>query len=93
MTHVTGEGLIVSLVCSDYKGRSCLHHAASEGYTQTMDILLSANIKLLDNEDEDGGLLNTLCCHAVALQHCEVAGLKVEPSARAGHKADVHPGV
>ncbi|KAJ0059586.1 hypothetical protein NL108_001965 [Boleophthalmus pectinirostris] len=38
----------------DYKGWSCLHHAASEGYTQTMDILISANIKLLDKTDEDG---------------------------------------
>lgn len=42
------------LVYSDYKGWSCLHHAASEGYTQTMDILLSANPKLLDKTDEDG---------------------------------------
>lgn len=39
---------------SDYKGWSCLHHAASEGYTQTMAILLSANLKLLDKTDEDG---------------------------------------
>uniref|UniRef100_A0A3B4A5A0 Ion transport domain-containing protein n=1 Tax=Periophthalmus magnuspinnatus TaxID=409849 RepID=A0A3B4A5A0_9GOBI len=38
----------------DYKDWSCLHHAASEGYTQTMEILLSANIKLLDKSDEDG---------------------------------------
>lgn len=41
------------LMRSDYKGRSCLHHAAAEGYTQTMTILLAANIKLLDNTDED----------------------------------------
>lgn len=39
---------------SDYKGWTCLHHAASEGYTQTMDILLAAHIKLLDKADEDG---------------------------------------
>lgn len=45
---------LVSLACSDYKGWTCLHHAASEGYTQTMDILLSANLKLLDKTDEDG---------------------------------------
>uniref|UniRef100_A0A8C9Z3P5 Transient receptor potential cation channel, subfamily A, member 1b n=1 Tax=Sander lucioperca TaxID=283035 RepID=A0A8C9Z3P5_SANLU len=38
----------------DYKGWTCLHHAASAGYTQTMDILLSANLKLLDKTDEDG---------------------------------------
>lgn len=38
----------------DYKGWTCLHHAASEGFTQTMDILLSAHIKLLDKADEDG---------------------------------------
>uniref|UniRef100_A0A8D3D7J0 Transient receptor potential cation channel, subfamily A, member 1b n=1 Tax=Scophthalmus maximus TaxID=52904 RepID=A0A8D3D7J0_SCOMX len=43
-----------ALFHSDYKGWSCLHHAASEGYTQTMDILLSANPKLLDKTDEDG---------------------------------------
>lgn len=42
------------LVYSDYKGWTCLHHAASAGYTQTMDILLSANLKLLDKTDEDG---------------------------------------
>lgn len=42
------------LMYSDYKGWSCLHHAAAEGYTQTMTILLAANIKLLDNTDEDG---------------------------------------
>lgn len=39
---------------SDYKGWTCLHHAASAGYTQTMEILLSANLKLLDKTDEDG---------------------------------------
>lgn len=44
---------------SDYKGWTCLHHAASEGYTQTMDILLSANIKLLDKTDEDGVKITT----------------------------------
>lgn len=45
---------LACLVCSDYKGWTCLHHAASEGYTQTMDILLSANLKLLNKTDEDG---------------------------------------
>lgn len=44
----------ICLAYSDYRGWSCLHHAASEGYTQTMDILLSANPKLLDKTDEDG---------------------------------------
>ncbi|KAM4606588.1 transient receptor potential cation channel subfamily A member 1b [Polymixia lowei] len=43
-----------ALFHSDYKGWTCLHHAASEGYTHTMDILLSANLKLLDKTDEDG---------------------------------------
>ncbi|MCI4391488.1 hypothetical protein PGIGA_G00135150 [Pangasianodon gigas] len=43
-----------ALFQSDYKGWSCLHHAAAEGYTQTMTVLLAANIKLLDNTDEDG---------------------------------------
>lgn len=39
---------------SDYKGWTCLHHAANAGYTLTMDILLSTNPKLLDKADEDG---------------------------------------
>ncbi|XP_060717359.1 transient receptor potential cation channel subfamily A member 1b [Tachysurus vachellii] len=43
-----------ALFQSDYKGWSCLHHAAAEGYTQTMNVLLAANVKLLDNTDEDG---------------------------------------
>ncbi|CAB1447403.1 unnamed protein product [Pleuronectes platessa] len=43
-----------ALFHNDYKGWSCLHHAASEGYTHTMDILVSNNPKLLDNTDEDG---------------------------------------
>ncbi|XP_072513302.1 transient receptor potential cation channel subfamily A member 1b [Salminus brasiliensis] len=43
-----------ALFQSDYKGWSCLHHAAVEGYTQTMVILLAANVKLLDNTDEEG---------------------------------------
>ncbi|TSK98379.1 Transient receptor potential cation channel subfamily A member 1 [Bagarius yarrelli] len=43
-----------ALFQSDYKGWSCLHHAAAGEYTQTMTVLLAANIKLLDNTDEDG---------------------------------------
>ncbi|XP_069369144.1 transient receptor potential cation channel subfamily A member 1 [Paralichthys olivaceus] len=43
-----------ALFQSDYKGWSSLHHAASEGYTQTMDILLSTNPKLLDKTDDNG---------------------------------------
>ncbi|XP_066523799.1 transient receptor potential cation channel subfamily A member 1b isoform X2 [Hoplias malabaricus] len=43
-----------ALFQSDYKGWTCLHHAAAEGFTQTMIILLAANVKLLDNTDEDG---------------------------------------
>lgn len=42
------------VISSDYKGWSCLHHAAAEGYTQTMKILLAANVKLLDGTNEDG---------------------------------------
>uniref|UniRef100_A0A3B3TF35 Transient receptor potential cation channel subfamily A member 1 n=1 Tax=Paramormyrops kingsleyae TaxID=1676925 RepID=A0A3B3TF35_9TELE len=43
-----------ALFHSDYKGWTCLHHAAAEGYTQTMTVLLGSNIKLLDRVDEDG---------------------------------------
>ncbi|TRY99671.1 hypothetical protein DNTS_027992 [Danionella cerebrum] len=43
-----------ALFHSDYRGWSCLHHAASEGFTQTMDILLTSNIKLLNKTDADG---------------------------------------
>lgn len=39
---------------SDYRNWTCLHHAAYSGYTQTMEILLSTNTKLLDKTDEDG---------------------------------------
>lgn len=39
---------------SDYRNWTCLHHAACAGYTQTMEILLSTNPKLLDKTDEDG---------------------------------------
>lgn len=46
--------LIIVSFCSDYRGWTCLHHAAHEGYTQTMEILLSTNPKLLDKTDEDG---------------------------------------
>ncbi|XP_038819178.1 transient receptor potential cation channel subfamily A member 1-like [Salvelinus namaycush] len=42
-----------ALFHSDYKGWTCLHHAAAEGYTQTIIILLASNIKLLDKTDED----------------------------------------
>ncbi|XP_048113607.1 transient receptor potential cation channel subfamily A member 1a [Alosa alosa] len=43
-----------ALCQSDYKGCSCLHHAAAGGYTQTMDSLLGSHIKLLDKTDDDG---------------------------------------
>ncbi|CAB1341219.1 unnamed protein product, partial [Coregonus sp. 'balchen'] len=33
---------------------TCLHHAAAEGYTRTVKIVLATNIKLLDKLDEDG---------------------------------------
>jgi len=50
-----GSSVIKSVeISSDYKGWSCLHHAAAEGYTQTMKILLAANVKLLDGKNEDG---------------------------------------
>uniref|UniRef100_A0A8C6U7Q4 Transient receptor potential cation channel, subfamily A, member 1b n=1 Tax=Neogobius melanostomus TaxID=47308 RepID=A0A8C6U7Q4_9GOBI len=55
-----------ALLHCDYKGWTCLHHAASEGFTQTMDILLSAHIKLLDKTDEDG---NTALHIAARLGH------------------------
>ncbi|CAB1326262.1 unnamed protein product [Coregonus sp. 'balchen'] len=42
-----------ALFHSDYKGWTCLHHAAAEGYTQTMIILLASNIKLLDKTDDE----------------------------------------
>uniref|UniRef100_A0A8C7WK94 Transient receptor potential cation channel, subfamily A, member 1a n=1 Tax=Oncorhynchus mykiss TaxID=8022 RepID=A0A8C7WK94_ONCMY len=42
-----------ALFHSDYKGWTCLHHAAAEGYSQTIIILLASNIKLLDKTDED----------------------------------------
>lgn len=51
------QSFIQFLYClfhSDYRGWTCLHHAAYSGYTQTMDILLSTNPKLLDKTDEDG---------------------------------------
>jgi len=55
ISSTVGEDIpTLLLVYSDYKGWSCLHHAASEGYTQTMEILLSTNPKLLDKIDEDG---------------------------------------
>nr|XP_043871217.1 transient receptor potential cation channel subfamily A member 1b isoform X2 [Solea senegalensis] len=56
----------------DYKDWTCLHHAASEGYTQTMDIILSANPKLLDKADEDG---NTALHIAAKVGH--VAAVKM----------------
>uniref|UniRef100_A0A8C1WSR6 Transient receptor potential cation channel, subfamily A, member 1b n=1 Tax=Cyprinus carpio TaxID=7962 RepID=A0A8C1WSR6_CYPCA len=46
--------LLSFVISSDYKGWSCLHHAAAEGYTETMKILLAANVKLLDETNEDG---------------------------------------
>ncbi len=55
---------IISLAYSDYKGWTCLHHAASAGYTKTMEILLSANPKLLDKTDEDGVMNSKVQHHA-----------------------------
>ncbi|XP_028831479.1 transient receptor potential cation channel subfamily A member 1a [Denticeps clupeoides] len=60
-----------ALFHSDYKGWSCLHHAAAEGYTQTMDTILSSNIKLLDKMDEDGNTALHLAAregHAAAVK-------------------------
>lgn len=45
---------VFCVVCSDYKGWSCLHHAAAGGYTQTMVTLLGSHVKLLDKADDDG---------------------------------------
>ncbi|KAI5616928.1 transient receptor potential cation channel, subfamily A, member 1a, partial [Silurus asotus] len=53
-----------ALFHSDYKGWSCLHHAAAEGFTQTMDSLLIANIKLLDKTDCDGNTALHLAARA-----------------------------
>ncbi|MCJ8744730.1 hypothetical protein PDJAM_G00122030 [Pangasius djambal] len=53
-----------ALFHSDYKGWSCLHHAAAEGYTQTMDSLLTSNIKLLDKTDGDGNTALHLAARA-----------------------------
>nr|XP_055058001.1 transient receptor potential cation channel subfamily A member 1a isoform X2 [Misgurnus anguillicaudatus] len=53
-----------ALFHSDYRGWSCLHHAASEGYTQTMDTLLASNIKLLDKTDGDGNTALHLAARA-----------------------------
>lgn len=46
--------MCVFLRCSDYKGWTCLHYAAVEGYTQTMSTLLTSNSKLLDKTDDEG---------------------------------------
>ncbi|XP_073705503.1 transient receptor potential cation channel subfamily A member 1a [Garra rufa] len=51
-----------ALFHSDYRGWSCLHHAASEGYTQTMDTLLTSNIKLLNKTDGDGTVIESDRC-------------------------------
>ncbi|XP_072524951.1 transient receptor potential cation channel subfamily A member 1a [Salminus brasiliensis] len=53
-----------ALFHSDYRGWSCLHHAAAEGYTQTMEILLISNIKLLDKVDGDGNTALHLAARA-----------------------------
>ncbi|KAG9283234.1 transient receptor potential cation channel subfamily A member 1 isoform X1 [Astyanax mexicanus] len=53
-----------ALFQSDYKGWSCLHHAAAEGYTQTMVILLAANVKLLDYTNEEGNTALHLAARA-----------------------------
>ncbi|XP_060762606.1 transient receptor potential cation channel subfamily A member 1a [Neoarius graeffei] len=53
-----------ALFHSDYKGWSCLHHSAAEGYTQTMDSLLISNIKLLDKADADGNTALHLAARA-----------------------------
>uniref|UniRef100_A0A8C8G3L1 Ion transport domain-containing protein n=1 Tax=Oncorhynchus tshawytscha TaxID=74940 RepID=A0A8C8G3L1_ONCTS len=42
-----------ALFHSENQGWTCLHHAAAEGYSQTIIILLASNIKLLDKTDED----------------------------------------
>ncbi|TSN21213.1 Transient receptor potential cation channel subfamily A member 1 [Bagarius yarrelli] len=65
--HVKVVGLLLrkgALFHSDYKGWSCLHHAAVEGYTQTMDCLLISNIKLLDKINGDGNTALHLAARA-----------------------------
>ncbi|KAG9347941.1 hypothetical protein JZ751_003958, partial [Albula glossodonta] len=63
---------------NDYKGRSSLHHAAAEGYTQTIKILLAANIKLLDKTDEEG---NTALHVAAKEGHVAAVGLLMSKGA------------
>lgn len=38
----------------DHKGRSPLHLAAMEGYTNTMQVLLATHSQLLNYQDDDG---------------------------------------
>lgn len=52
---------VLSLFFSDYKGWSCLHHAATGGYTQTMETILGSHIKLLDKTNDDGVLFFFFC--------------------------------
>uniref|UniRef100_A0A8C1AP19 Transient receptor potential cation channel, subfamily A, member 1b n=1 Tax=Cyprinus carpio carpio TaxID=630221 RepID=A0A8C1AP19_CYPCA len=66
------------VIFSDYKGWSCLHHAVAEGYTQTIKILLSANVKLLDETNEDG---NTALHIAAQVGHVGAVLLLLERGA------------
>ncbi|KAM6976850.1 transient receptor potential cation channel subfamily A member 1-like [Aplochiton taeniatus] len=67
-----------ALFHSDYKGWTCLHHAAVEGYTQTMKIILASNIKILDKTDEDG---NTALHIAAKEGHVAAVKLMLERGA------------
>lgn len=84
-------------MCSDYRGWSCLHHAASGGYTKTMDTLLTSNIKLLNKSDGDG-VVCLICLNAfdttwpqllVCLNIDLLQNTALHLAARAGHVAAV----
>ncbi|XP_062843287.1 transient receptor potential cation channel subfamily A member 1a [Trichomycterus rosablanca] len=69
-----------ALFHSDYKGWSCLHHAAAEGFTQTMERLLVSDIKLLDKTDTEGNTALHLAAragHVTAVQLLLLRGAQI----------------
>uniref|UniRef100_A0A6Q2X2C9 Ion transport domain-containing protein n=1 Tax=Esox lucius TaxID=8010 RepID=A0A6Q2X2C9_ESOLU len=58
---------------------TCLHHAAAEGYTQTMSILLAFNYKLLDKTDDN---LNTALHLASRQGHASAVTLLLNRGAK-----------
>lgn len=49
-----------ALLHRDHNGRNPLHLAAMNGYTQTIELLLSVHSHLLDQVDKDGVSTNTV---------------------------------